>query len=78
MNIRLIRIVFFTLFISLGVGLSAQNTDQRLASQYYDDKEYDKAAVYYEKLYRKNDHVSYYSNLLDCYRQLKAYKEGKS
>lgn len=41
------------------------STNDQLALQYYNNKEYDKAIVYYEKLYDKNPY-SYYEYYLTC------------
>jgi len=49
------------LWCLLGCGiLSAQTLDPRLANQYYDDGEYEKAAVLFEQLYKANPSVSTY------------------
>ncbi|MBU2650407.1 MAG: tetratricopeptide repeat protein [Bacteroidetes bacterium] len=50
--------------------------DERLASEYYRNKEYDKAAELYEKLYRKNPTHYYYTFYLYCLLQLEDYSEA--
>ena len=58
--------------------LQAQNNDERLAAQYFSNKEYTKAADLYERLCREQIQNSYYyDNLLQCYIQLKAFKEAE-
>ncbi len=53
-------------------GLFAQ--DAKLAQQYYQDGEYEKAAVLFEKLYRANESNSYYFNKqVDCLISLEEY-----
>jgi tetratricopeptide (TPR) repeat protein len=63
---KYIVILFLTLFV-LTNKLTAQptSTNDQLALQYYNNKEYDKAIVYYEKLYDKNPY-SYYEYYLTC------------
>lgn len=46
-------IVFLVFLLAGGVGM-AQTTDQQLAVQYYQTGEFDKAAIYFEKLYKKS------------------------
>ncbi|MEZ4805217.1 MAG: tetratricopeptide repeat protein [Bacteroidia bacterium] len=56
----------------------AQNVNEKLAAQYFADKEYQKAADLYEDL--ASDYpqsVYYYDNLLQCYIQLKSYKNAE-
>jgi len=54
------------------------NTEERLASQYYRNKEYDKAAELYEKLYNQRPTQYYYTYYYFCLLQLREYqKAGK-
>lgn len=58
--------------------LNAQkNADSKLAAQYYDEKEYDKAVIYYQKLYDKTNSPAYYVRLLNCFIQLEEFKSGE-
>jgi len=73
---NLILALFITLF-SIG-NLSAQNnTDEKLANQYFNNKEYDKAVIYYEKLYNKTKKVNLYSKLLTCFIELSESKNAE-
>ncbi|MCB0792917.1 MAG: tetratricopeptide repeat protein [Flavobacteriales bacterium] len=57
---------FFTLALVLlvGTGLRAQpNTDEQLAAQYYRNGDYEKAVMYYERLYDKQPGPYYYEQL---------------
>lgn len=56
---------------------SQRNTDERLAIQYFNNKEYDKAVIYYEKLYNKSSLPQYYAKLLDCYIILEEFKNAE-
>jgi len=54
------------LFVTVGaVHAQPPSTNEQLALQYYNNKEFDKAIVYYEKLYDKNPY-SYYEYYLTC------------
>ncbi|MCI5057964.1 MAG: hypothetical protein MRY83_17760 [Flavobacteriales bacterium] len=52
-------------------------SDAQLASQYYQSGEYDKALIYYDKLYEKQPNDFYYEYLLKCYMQMEDYKGGE-
>lgn len=75
------NLVFFclTLFLSFsGPALRAQNsTDEQLAAQYFQNKEYDKALVYYEKLFGKKNAPQYYSYYLTCLLETKDFKQAE-
>lgn len=59
-------------------NLTAQpNTDQQLAVQYFQNGEFDKAVLYYEKLYEKNPNDIFYNYYLKCLIELKNYKEAE-
>jgi len=71
-------ILFAVLFVCFTSSLKAQNkTDEQLAIQYYNNQEYDKAVIYYEKLFNRYNKSSYYNNLLDCFTRLKEFKNGE-
>tara|TARA_Y100000589_G_scaffold246893_1_gene234795 strand:+ start:125259 stop:127100 length:1842 start_codon:yes stop_codon:yes gene_type:complete len=56
----------------------SQNQVEQLAEQFYLNKEYDKAAVYFEGLYDKEPtNQNYYQKLLDCYKKLGEYKSAE-
>jgi tetratricopeptide (TPR) repeat protein len=54
-----------------------QSADEQLATQYYQNKEYDKAIPYYEKIYSKNPTHYNYHNYLDCLLQIKDVKSAE-
>jgi tetratricopeptide (TPR) repeat protein len=56
---------------------SQPNTDEQLAFQYLQNKEFDKAVVYYEKFFSKKDGISYYNPYLLCLTQLKQYDKAE-
>jgi tetratricopeptide (TPR) repeat protein len=59
------------------LSLKAQTTDEQLAQQYYQNREFDKALVYYEKLAKKSNPDFYYKNLLECYLETEQYKDAE-
>ncbi len=53
-----------------------KGNDDQLATYYYERKEYDKAAVYYEKIYDKNPDA-YYAYYYKCLLELKEYTKAE-
>jgi TolA-binding protein len=71
------RLVFALLSVLFSLPVFSQNNDEKLAAQYFADKEYAKAADIYEDLARKNqESIYYYDNLLQCYILLKDFKSA--
>ena len=60
-------------FIAAAYFAQAQNMDQNLAIQFYQNEEYAKAADLFAKLYDKNPSDSNYHYLYNTYIQLKEY-----
>jgi predicted Zn-dependent protease len=73
---RLQLIIFCLVFLSpFAYG---QSTGEQLASQYYSNEEFDKAADEYEKLLSKNPSSGYYyDNLLNCYFATKKFDDAE-
>jgi tetratricopeptide (TPR) repeat protein len=65
---------FFLIFFINKVSFSQNETDDQLAGEYFESKEYDKACDLYEKLFNKNQDFVYYMPYLECLVQLKNYK----
>lgn len=57
--------------------MAQTETDEQLAKQYFQNKEYDKALDYYEKLYNKKSTQQYFSPYLNCLLELKEYKRAE-
>lgn len=76
MTSRFSLILFLAIFFS-NLGFSQGGTDEQLAAQYYRDGEYDKAALYYQKLYDKQPSQEYYNYYLECLLALEDYKDAK-
>lgn len=53
------------------------STDEQLAIQFYDNKEFDKALEYYEKLYNKKSPQEFYTPYLTCLLETKDYKKAE-
>ena len=67
-DLGLLCLVFWLLF--LGTAFAQPSTDEQLAFQYLQNKEYDKAIVYYEKLYNKKEGIAYYDPYVFCLTKL--------
>ncbi|MES2138407.1 MAG: tetratricopeptide repeat protein [Bacteroidota bacterium] len=75
---KLKHILFLFTFAFLHLNTSAQtNTDLQLAQQFYDNKEFDKALDYYEKLYNKVSSEEFYTPYLNCLLELKEFKKAE-
>lgn len=76
---QITKILAFTIisFFYVTPIVAQKDTDVRLAAQYYADKEYDKAVIYYEKLFDKTHSQAYYVRLLDCFIELKEYSNAE-
>ncbi len=75
---KLKHIVFLLAFVFIQIQLVAQiSTDEQLASQFYQNKEFDKALDYYEKLYNKKSPQLYYTFYLNCLLETKDFKKAE-
>lgn len=71
------RVLFLFVFLS-AFSLFGQLNDEKLAAQYFSDKEYQKAADLYEDLAKKQpESVYFYENLLQCYIQMNDFKSAE-
>ena len=61
---KIIFSLFFLCFYSFFISQSKE--DIQLGQEYYIQGEFDKALVYYKKIYRKNDSKVYFTRYLDC------------
>ena len=52
-------------------------TDEQLAAQYFQQSDYEKALLYYEKLYKQQNTPFFYDQLLKCYTALQPYDEAE-
>ncbi|HNW97125.1 MAG TPA: tetratricopeptide repeat protein [Bacteroidales bacterium] len=72
-----ILLISLLIFFIQSFSFAQPETDEQLAAQYFQNKEYDKALVYYEKLYNKKQDYLYYSSYLSCLVELKDYKTAE-
>jgi len=71
------HIILLYFFLLSSVAFAQENTDEKLAAQYYQNGEFDKAVVLYEKLFNKKPDPFYYSYYLDCLLELKDFKNAE-
>ncbi|RLD41515.1 MAG: hypothetical protein DRI86_13205 [Bacteroidetes bacterium] len=74
-HFRIIIIGFLVLFSLFTKAQS--DVDEKLALQFYQNKDYDKAAELYKKVYQKKPTSIYYNYYLNCLFELKDYDEAK-
>lgn len=72
----MMRHLLLFLFFGLCGGLAAQGTDEQLAAQYLGQGDYQRAALYYEKLYKEQPSTHNYEQLFKCRVALKEYEEA--
>lgn len=74
---KLKHILFFA-FVFIQITTFAQpGTDEQLALQFYQNKEFDKALDYYEKLYNKKSPQVFYLPYLNCLLETKDFKKAE-
>jgi tetratricopeptide (TPR) repeat protein len=61
--------LFLLISLFTFTSVEAQNTDQQLAQHYYSNGEFDKALMYYEKLYDENASKINFVRYVDCLTQ---------
>lgn len=64
------------LFLSFAQVTRAQGTDEQLAAQYFGQGDYERAALYYDKLYKQQPSTHNYEQLFKCRIALKEYEEA--
>ncbi|MGB5459055.1 MAG: tetratricopeptide repeat protein [Eudoraea sp.] len=70
---------FAVIFISLISTFQCWAQEDFLAKQYFNDGEFEKAAVFYENLTEKNPRrTDYAEGLIACYQQLEKYEEAQA
>jgi len=76
---KYVKILLLIVIVSFSDSklIAQKNTDEKLAAQYYNDKEYDKAVIYYQKLFDRTSSPAYYIRLLNCFVQLEEFKNGE-
>jgi tetratricopeptide (TPR) repeat protein len=73
------KILLITVLLFFSLFAKAQsNVDEKLALQFYQNKDFDKAAELYKKIYSKKPTPIFYNYYLNCLFELKDYNEAKS
>ena len=65
------------LVVLLAVPLAAQQSDREFAEYYYQQREYDKAILYFESLYDKSQSELDYKRLFDSYLQTERLEDAR-
>ncbi len=73
---KLLILVFVSFFITMP-SIAQIDVDEKLALQFYQNKEYDKAADIYKDIYDKKPNPFYYDYYLNCLFELKEYKTAE-
>lgn len=68
---------FLILLVHAEVQGQSGTTDEQLAGHYLETGEYQKALLYFEKLFDENPKASNYEGLLICYTKLENYKDAE-
>jgi tetratricopeptide (TPR) repeat protein len=77
-NKNLVICVVFILFLLGGNNYSyAQTTDSKLANHYFNKGEFDKAEVYYLKLYKRDKSKGYFIKYFECLMYQEKYIEAE-
>jgi tetratricopeptide (TPR) repeat protein len=71
---KISAILFFILCYF--IAPAQRNNDEQLAMQYYERKEFDKAVVYFDKLYDKNPDA-YFTHYFKCLTEVKDYSKAE-
>ena len=75
--ISLILLGFCLLTFNSSIAQDKQQVQHNLAVQFYNNAEFDKAVEIFESLYKRERSDEYYEYLLQCYAQLKNYKDAE-
>lgn len=71
------RLLLFALFFSFSLLGFSQSQNEKLAYQYFSEKQYEKATVLYKDLYKTNPKKEFYEPLMASYLFLEKFKEAE-
>ncbi|MDF1549904.1 MAG: tetratricopeptide repeat protein [Bacteroidales bacterium] len=71
------RYLLFIFFVWIGFSVTAQDSKVRLAYQYYQSKEFEKAAVLFEELYKQNNAQVYFSYTVNSLIEIKEFEKAE-
>jgi len=69
--------LFLAIIVFKTTSFAQPSTEEQLALQFYQNKEFDKALDYYEKLYNKKSPQLFYSKYVDCLIETKDFKKAE-
>ncbi len=70
-------LLFLGLCLLLSNGIKAQGTDLDFANYYFDKGEFDKSALYFQKLWDRTANPYYYQRLLSCMVSQEKYEDAE-
>lgn len=77
-NLSLIKgIAVFTFSLFVFTAHAQQSTDEKLASMFFNDRDYEKAASIYERLFEQKPASYYYTYLIYCYLEMNDLKKAE-
>ena len=71
---KILKLIIFFLFVS---SFCFSQNDSRLANEYYNSKEFDKAEVLYDKLYKETGAKIYFNYYVNCLIEQTKYEEAE-
>jgi len=71
------KCIYIVVFLLGHILIHAQEDKVRLAYQYYQEKEYQKAAVLFEDLYNQTNAQVYFSYSIDCLLEIKDFEQAE-
>lgn len=74
---RIIYYIFSVLLLGTEFCHSQSETEKKLANQYFQNAEYEKAALLYESLHNASGLIHYYNYYLDCLLKINDYKKAE-
>ena len=74
---KIIKVPLFISFVLLSFIGNSQTSDQKMASYYFEKADFEKAKMYYEKVFKTNQSSYIFNNYLATLFELKEYKEAE-
>ena len=71
------RIFFLLCLLFTHLAIAQDGSDQQLAQHYYSNGEFDKAVIYYEKLFTKDPNKFNFNRYYDCLVKVEDYKNAE-
>ena len=72
------KILLTTLVVLMAMGAWSQSQiDRQLAEQYFQQREYEKALIYYEDFYKNHPNPAYFQRMFTCLVELEEYNQAE-